>query len=305
MGYISNTDYDFLLLYGSVLVVSFLLLFRCSLLHIIIEPVRINHREHLSLRGIMHVDPASMKVIVQGGKSFSILSVVVPFPPGIVDLVLAGKMVEMDVPIEDGFFGENRGVHNFDGPVNEVVPFGVVGVDFRRIDVTRQCTSSLALDADGSKTRVALLLEHVLGLTAGSVGFRVVDLVDVPIGTSGAARESDGPGNVGIFGVVVGKGQLIESQILVLLGSLVFFEIIFRGIIFPFIIVVRCLCFVEFLFGGQLFVFFHGINGISANFFLFTGLCIIAIVVFTFFPIGLWSGLNNVWTVEIEMSSFQ
>ena len=263
----------------------------------------------------MHVDPASMNVIVQGhpvgfpfgfGESFSILVVGVLFPPGVVDLVLAGKMVEVDVSIEDGIFGENRGVHNLNGAGNKVVPFGAVGVYVRRIDVARQCTSSLALETDGSKARVALLFEVVLGLAAGSVALRVVDLVDVPIGTSGAARESDGPGNVGIFGVVVGKGQLIESQILELLGSRVFFEIIFRGVIgFVFIVVV----YYDFVSGSLSFVFFNGLEGISANFLLFTGVSMKGIIVFIATiansPIGLRTGLNNVWTVEIEMSSFQ
>ena len=83
--------------------------------------------------------------------------------------------------------------------IQKVVPFRVVSVDIHPEDLFRQRRPSIAVAADGSKARIALLLECVMFLAAGSVTFRVVDLVDVPIGTTGPARISDGPGNVRNF----------------------------------------------------------------------------------------------------------
>lgn len=131
-----------------------------------------------------------------------------------------------------------------------MVPFGVVSINVRAVHVLRDFIPSVAVHADGSKTRISLFLEIVLWLAAGSVTLRVVDLVDVPIGTTGAAGESDGPRRVGIILAVVGESQLIESQILELPGALVFFPILFRRVIWLVRIVIVLVLGIPFLFGS-------------------------------------------------------
>mmetsp|Transcript_22681 Transcript_22681/g.56166 ORF Transcript_22681/g.56166 Transcript_22681/m.56166 type:complete len:221 (+) Transcript_22681:257-919(+) len=211
----------------------------------------------------------------------------------------------MQVLVQNRRLGQNLRVDNSHGTSNEMVPFRLVGVNVLAENGGRQQGSSVALGGNKSKTGISLFLQIVLGLATGSVANAVVDLVDVPIGATGAARVSDRPGQMGKLVVVIRKGQFRQTQILKVFGAFFFFVIILLRII-RFVLVV--VVYGNFGGGGLSFVFFDSANRIFADFFALGHIQIgleTLFVVLVFTPIGLWTRLNNMGTVQIEMGIFQ
>mmetsp|Transcript_21537 Transcript_21537/g.51403 ORF Transcript_21537/g.51403 Transcript_21537/m.51403 type:complete len:255 (+) Transcript_21537:963-1727(+) len=229
------------------------------------------------------------------------LGVLLALPSVIVDLVLAVEVIQVEVAIKDGVFGKDLSGNDVDGIADEKVPFRAVAVDICLIDAGRQGVPSTPLDADGTKAGISLFVESMLGLSSRSVALHVVNLVDVPIGTPGAAGKSDAPGCVRESAVVVGECQLVESQVLELFGALVFFIQLVRSVVGFVVVVIKC----EFLFCNFPLVSFDGIHCTPANSVHFSDFRIhrIVVTVIHFIPIGLRARLNNMWTVEIEVSS--
>mmetsp|Transcript_19821 Transcript_19821/g.40971 ORF Transcript_19821/g.40971 Transcript_19821/m.40971 type:complete len:261 (+) Transcript_19821:2497-3279(+) len=231
---------------------------------------------------------------------------VVSMTPVVVDLVLAVEVVEVDVAIKYWFLRQNFGLDDLDGVRNKMVPFRVVFIGAGVVNVLHQVRASGALGADGTKAGITLFVEGVLVLTTWSVAFRVIDLVDVPIGTTGPARISDGPGNVRNFLVVIGEGQLVESQVRKFLGAFVFLDVLFLGVIgfVGVVVVIRCVG-----LGHLLFVLLDGFDGGGADLLLLRVVFVVVVkdIVgrINLCPIGLRTGLHYVGTIEIEVGSFQ
>ena len=75
------------------------------------------------------------------------------------DPMVAVKVVEMNVAIEEGFFGQDPGMDNLNGVGNKVVPFRTVCVNVRTVHMCGKHTSSIAVGDNGSKARISLFRE--------------------------------------------------------------------------------------------------------------------------------------------------
>mmetsp|Transcript_14407 Transcript_14407/g.33377 ORF Transcript_14407/g.33377 Transcript_14407/m.33377 type:complete len:252 (+) Transcript_14407:767-1522(+) len=219
----------------------------------------------------------------------------------VVDLVLAGQMGQMEMPVQYRFLGENLGVDNLHRMRHKVVPLRVVIVHGCVIEVRCQRVAASALGGNCSKAGIPLLGQDVLLLATGTVGLGVVDLVDVPVGSAGSSRVTNGPGHVGVFVVVIRVGQLVESEISEFLGALVFLLVVLLVVVVFVLVVIVVVVLV--LLGDDFRVLAEGTNGIGAE--------LVAVVVGVrrvlvkgvvaaingVFPGGLGTGLDNVGPV--------